>query len=320
MSRMFFGLAVLVAMYAGSVVAAPGYSPVGPQTNVAVSTVTGGGWSECYRDTYNISMNSATVLAACTGDQLMLSCRPTGSATLTLLAQGNRADVTFDTGNDLNTLHSANGVGWYYSTAKNSWGFVKDGDAVTKGNCDTNNTGSTDQRLCWHLQGVGGYRCGVTTGLNANAGWERVVYQPGGAASNPAQLTINGTSESTDAANPGGFSVVTNPVRFSFAFPGCNNAELTLAMSAPEIGLSWSYLNSSLQWRPLPESLEQITPFVPTFAYNGVPQELFNGYLPAGSYDIFLVCDTRNGHLDIQNLATGPSLAGMYVHRKIKVQ
>jgi YVTN family beta-propeller protein len=136
---------------------------------------------------------------------------------------------------------------------------------------------------------------------------------------NPAQLTINGTSEGTDASNPGGFSVVTNPVRFTYYFPGCSNAELILAMYAPDIGLEWSFLDSSLQWRPLPASLDQITPFAPLFADNGMTQELFNGDLPSGRYDIFLVCDTRNGHLDTQNMARGPVLTGMSVHRVIRV-
>ena len=70
---------------------AQSFLPVGPQTNVPVDTVTGGGWTECYRDIYNINMDADTVLASCPGDLLMLSCRPTGSDTLTLLAQGARS-------------------------------------------------------------------------------------------------------------------------------------------------------------------------------------------------------------------------------------
>ncbi|MBZ0106715.1 MAG: hypothetical protein K8H84_13955 [Sulfuricella denitrificans] len=157
-------------------------------------------------------------------------------------------------------------------------------------------------------------------GTNTAAANVRWVVEAPAATVNPAKLTINGTSEASDALYPGGVgSPVPNPVHFTFSFPGCSNGELHLAMSAPNIGLPWSYLDSTLQWRPLPSSLDMITPFVPMFSDNGAQQELFNGDLPGGTYDIFLVCDSRNGHLDTQNLATGPSLTGMYIHRKIRV-
>ena len=155
------------------------YLPVGPQTNVPVNTVIGGGWTECYRDTYNIDLDSDTVLASCPGERLMLSCRPTGSSTLTLLAQGDRSDVTFDTGNNEDITHIANGVGWYFNSAEgestNSWGFVRAGDSVEKDNCDVDTSGANDERLCWHLNG-GGYRCGATEELNGSVDFERVVY------------------------------------------------------------------------------------------------------------------------------------------------
>ncbi|MGH8852544.1 MAG: IPTL-CTERM sorting domain-containing protein [Casimicrobiaceae bacterium] len=176
-------LASMSFMLGGQFVAfaaeAASYNPVGPQTNVSASTVTGGGWAECYRDLYSFqTLDPNTVLSACQGDQLMLACRVTGSATLTLLAQGNRADVTFDTGDNADQLHSANGVGWYFNqSGTDSWGFVRDGDTVAKNNCDVDGSGANDQRLCWHLNPPnGGYRCGVTEGLNDSSAWERIVY------------------------------------------------------------------------------------------------------------------------------------------------
>jgi hypothetical protein len=73
------------------------YTPVGPQTNVAVATVTGGGWRECYRDLYsNGATTVASILSQCAGNNLMMACRPTGNATLQLLAQAPRADVITD--------------------------------------------------------------------------------------------------------------------------------------------------------------------------------------------------------------------------------
>jgi len=157
------------------------YLPVGPQTNVPVATVTGGGWTECYRDVYANFMDADTVLSDCPGSQLMLSCRETGSSTLTLLAQGNRSDVTFDTGVNSDVTHIANGVGWYFNNSFDggflggSWGFVRAGDSVAKFNCDTDTSGANDERLCWHLQGDPGYRCGATEDL-FNDSFERIVY------------------------------------------------------------------------------------------------------------------------------------------------
>ena len=156
------------------------YLPVGPQTNVLQGTVTNGGWFECYRDTYDVHMDADAVLSACQGSRLMLTCRETGSSLITLLAQGERSDVTFDTGGDNNdVVHVANGVAWYFSNdpSNGAWGFARAGDPVFKVNCDVENTGASDQRLCWHLNDDGGYRCGVTDDLNLSASYERVVYQ-----------------------------------------------------------------------------------------------------------------------------------------------
>ena len=160
------------------------YLPVGPQTNVPVNTVIGGGWTECYRDTYNIDLDSDTVLASCPGERLMLSCRPTGSSTLTLLAQGDRSDVTFDTGVNTDVLHVANGVGWYFNDTY-SWGFVREGDSVLKTQCDTDSSGANNERLCWHLVPSGGYRCGVAEDLNDSVAFERIVYMPSTPSSIP---------------------------------------------------------------------------------------------------------------------------------------
>jgi hypothetical protein len=164
---------------------AQNYLPVGPQVDVPVTVVSSGGWTECYRDTYDNELNAETVLERCPGDLLMLSCRPAGSSTLTLLAQAPREDVTFDTGENLDVTHIANGVGWYFNISapgetqpgQNAWGFVRAGDSVNKNNCDTLESGANDERLCWHLLvGEGGYRCGATENLNSSTAFERIVY------------------------------------------------------------------------------------------------------------------------------------------------
>ena len=165
------------------------YLPVGPQTNVPVATVTGGGWAECYRDLYNNAMDADTVLSDCPKSQLMLSCRETDSSTLTLLAQGNRSDVTFNTGDNIDELHVANGVGWYFNDdgvgneGAGAWGFVRAGDIVEKSNCDSEFSGADNKRLCWHLTGVGGFRCGAD--LVDSVSFERIVYMASPSTTTP---------------------------------------------------------------------------------------------------------------------------------------
>ncbi len=175
---------VAVFIFTPLEVKAQSYLPVGPKTNVAVATVTGGGWTECYRDTYDVHMDADQVLSQCPGERLMLSCRMTGSSTLMLLAQGERSDVTFDTGDDnTDVVHIANGVGWYFNNVGgevedgNAWGFARAGDVVKKVNCDIDNSGADDERLCWHLNNSEGYRCGAIEDLGIDENeYERIVY------------------------------------------------------------------------------------------------------------------------------------------------
>ena len=172
------------------------YLPFGPQTDVPVATVTGGGWTECFRDTYSLVMDSDEVLSDCPGELLMLSCRPTGSSTLQLLAQGERSDVTFDTGDNLNVTHEANGVGWYFSTEQGSWGFARAGYNVNKVPCDFELLvqSNANERLCWHVLPTdeGGARCGVDDGLGPDSdSFERIVYM----ASAPTAAQIPTLSE-----------------------------------------------------------------------------------------------------------------------------
>jgi len=169
---------LLLLAFPGFKAYAQTYLPIGPQMNVSVNTIIQGGWEPCYADTYDVHMDSDTVLANCTGGRLMLACLETGSTVVSLLAQGERSDVTFDTGNTQD-LHIANGVGWYFNDSSlDSWGFVRAGDTVSKNNCDTDESGANDERLCWHLNDFGGYRCGAVTDLNDSQVFQRVVFQP----------------------------------------------------------------------------------------------------------------------------------------------
>lgn len=151
----------------------------GPQTNVPVDQLAG--WQQCWKGLYSSSaagLTNTILGQQCTGSKLLEACRPVGANVFTVLAMGERADVLFDVGQQVNGKHEANGVAWYFS--KNySMGFARAGDAVSRNSCDTANI-NPDQRMCWHTGGdsiLGGWRCGSFIGLNANASWERLIYQ-----------------------------------------------------------------------------------------------------------------------------------------------
>jgi len=182
-------VAISVSMLSAGAFAQASYLPTGVQQSVPISTVTGGGWSECFREAYDVDEASeiSTVLANCTGDNLMLACSPTGGPTLTVLAQAPRADVTFDTGTG-NTTNNANGVEWYFNDDF-SWGFAPGGASVSRSSCDTANT-SPDERLCLHTNSGfidNGWRCGSNTGLNSSSAWERVIFSTDVAPAAPPQ-------------------------------------------------------------------------------------------------------------------------------------
>ncbi len=143
------------------------YYPAGVQQDVDPDDLVG--WKLCWTGLYSGFESLAdVVLAACDGDYLMLGCREVGGATIQLLAAGPRDDVTFDTGQNRQGTHEANGVSWYFDEDW-SWGFLPEGDVVDRYSCDYEGvTPGTDVdpdlRMCWHTSGGNlsyGYRCGT---------------------------------------------------------------------------------------------------------------------------------------------------------------
>ncbi len=153
-----------------------GYTFSGVATNVPIEKLAG--WSQCFIGSYGDSVPISKVLASCTQAQLMMACRQAGSSTLQVAAYAPRNDVLFDTGPG-NSVHNANGVGWYFSENE-SWGFAPLGAAVARGSCDVLQSLSSDSRLCWHTLGGGldgGWRCGADTELNGSVAFERLLFQ-----------------------------------------------------------------------------------------------------------------------------------------------
>ena len=155
------------------------YWKSGVQQNVPAAALQG--WSQCYTGTYaDMSPSIATLLQQCNEANLLMACRPVGSATWNLVAMAPRADVLFDCGQQANCTKQSNGVGWYFSDSY-SWGFAPGGENVNRTSCDYDDgmLPDADKRLCWHSDGMSinqGYRCGANS-LNGDNTWERAVFQ-----------------------------------------------------------------------------------------------------------------------------------------------
>lgn len=180
-------LLAAAAMIATAGTANAAYTPTGVQTNVALSTVTSGGWTLCYSSSMGTSFGSsaAATLANCTGSSLMLAGRLTGSQNLLVLAQAPKVDALFNTGaGDNGVFHNANGADWFYADNW-SWGFKETGSAFRKFQCSFS---APALSMCVHtLSGVGGYSIGATTGLNSSSAYEKLVFSQNlGAVPEPA--------------------------------------------------------------------------------------------------------------------------------------
>ncbi len=153
--------------------AAPTYMPSGPQSGVAISTVTSGGWTQCYQGTMGATIGNAgeVVLNVCQGDFLMMAGRVTGSETLLSLAATTRADAIIDTGNSTGSYHLSNGSNWWYSDFW-SWGFAGANETPYNYQCGSANAG-----MCLHtFSFTGGYSINRITGLNGSRNYEKLFF------------------------------------------------------------------------------------------------------------------------------------------------
>lgn len=160
------------------------YTFSGVRQDVPVNTATSG-WTECFKEEFDAITPLATIQAACSKGKIMQACRQTGSPTLRLLAQGNRSDVFFDTGDGETATHDANNVSWYWS-GNASFGFAPLGAGVLRDSCDwidsydgspQEGVGQGDKRMCTHTDSGNssdGWRCGRDNGIGG--GWERIFY------------------------------------------------------------------------------------------------------------------------------------------------
>lgn len=150
------------------------YMPSGPQTNVTLSTVVNGGWTQCYASAMKtpIGKQGQNVLDACQGDFLMMAGRVAGSSQFLVLAAADRDDTIVDTGR-ASATHLANGSKWWFSSQW-SWGFTAASDTVSNSSCDTS---SSPTSMCLHTQDLaGGFRINNITNLNGSSAYEKVFF------------------------------------------------------------------------------------------------------------------------------------------------
>jgi len=283
------------------------YNPVGVQQNVAVQTVTDGGWTECYKETFDKNGKSIEEIStACGGTQLMMACRPTGDTNLQLLAQAPKVDVMTNTGEvDMATTHQANGVSWYFNPNW-SWGFAAEGQVVTKSSCDTQNSSGagSETRMCIHTGGgtlESGYRCGATT-LNGKATFERVFYTanaaPTVAKPDPVSsvgvsnvgdqsLTVNWTAPSENGSAITKYTVTGVPGGscVSEVVPPATTPETSCTVTGLTNGTSYQFTvvatNANGDSTPSPESAEAVPSADLTFAGGGSGITLAGGVVAA---------------------------------------
>lgn len=181
-------VAAIALVATSGALAAPTYFPTGPQQNVSFGTVTGGGWTECYREDFGtpFGTSAATALAGCGGDYLLVAGYEKGENSIALLAAALKSDALLLVATDAS--HLANGSEWY-NTDSWSFGFGPAGGGVARFECDTL---AGAERLCIHtLNFVGGYRVGDVIGLNGSTTWEKIVY----------------TASAVDVPAPAGFAL-----------------------------------------------------------------------------------------------------------------
>ena len=199
---MMMGLSLV---WTSSASAGPTYNPVGPQTNVLISAVLAGGWTQCYSAPYGqFGPTVVSAVSGFTGDLMMLAGAANGSSDLSVLAWAPTVDVMFNTGFS-DTPHDANGSGWYFSD-NFSWGFAPAGAPISRGSCDyrasTSITGvdaTTAKRLCWHTRAgsmTGGWRVGAVDDLYLEpSGYTKYIFTANSAANNvpePETMTLLG--------------------------------------------------------------------------------------------------------------------------------
>jgi hypothetical protein len=186
-------------------VAEPGYYPEGPQTNVAVSTISGGGWTRCYFETMAVILAPLeTLKSQCQGDYVLYAGGTVADSNNYLLVAAGARQVVFNqtslTQNVTTTLsaeYQSNGAYWY-AQDNMAVGFTLN-PIVNLDKADAHDLGDTSK---FSLHGSeagdgfgGGWRVGSQTGLNNSTTYIKAIWVSNGAT--PAPMPLVQTSPVT---------------------------------------------------------------------------------------------------------------------------
>lgn len=136
------------------------------------------GWKMIYCAPYSHHTTMADLMPPeeLRGGALLLGARRAGSDTLAVAAMGNAETVTRATDGNKSETHFHNGVYWYCKRNK-SIGFSP-GPLVNLhlwAAADEHDPHSAE-RLCWRLNGRGGYRAGTNLNLASSEVWEKLIF------------------------------------------------------------------------------------------------------------------------------------------------
>lgn len=125
------GVFSVVALFISAGQASAEYIPYGLQTNVTQSTLDSWGWTEIHRSGTDTTVSTAPIIAAATGQYLMMGVWDNMAQVYTVLGAGETSNVLaityFDhTSDDYENYNPnwSNGLNFYRTEEEGAWGFT----------------------------------------------------------------------------------------------------------------------------------------------------------------------------------------------------
>jgi hypothetical protein len=187
-------------MFVGQSLAAadPAYYPEGPQTNVAVSTISSGGWTRCYSETMATILSPlATLFSQCQGEYVLFAGGLVAdSQNYLLIAAGERQVVfnqtTLNQGVSTLTADNLSNGSYWYAQDDLAVGFTVN-PLVHLNKADIESLSDT-QRFSLHgsdagADYLGGWRIGDLISLNLSTDHIKAIWVSNGAAPVSMPLT-----------------------------------------------------------------------------------------------------------------------------------
>ena len=168
----------VIYRYTGSLVTLSGQIYSGVLYNYPVSSVSTAGYKLCYSVPYSTPTTTSALSACYGGSSYFVGAIPSSSPTTFSLGAYGTAGIFTATYSTSTAILDPSGVYWYAYSGR-GFGFAGS-STINLDSCDYGQEADDcSSRLCWHLDqaGLGGYRAGCTTGLNADSTWTKVIYR-----------------------------------------------------------------------------------------------------------------------------------------------